>query len=64
MDRLRREELDEARRTPPEEKARQALDLMRAGIELKLASLRARHPGASEQELDALLDAWLGRDDG
>lgn len=62
MDRLRREEIEEAQRTPPEEKARQALDLMRTGIELKLASLRARNPGASEEELEALLDAWLGRE--
>jgi hypothetical protein len=63
VDRLRREDIDEARRTPPEEKARQALDLMRAGIELKLASLRTRNPQASEEEIDALLDAWLRRED-
>lgn len=64
MDRLRREEIEEARRTPPEVKARQALDLMCAGIDLKLAGLRARHPGATELEIDALLDAWLASTDG
>jgi len=64
VDRLRREEIEEARRTPPEEKARQALDLMRAGIELKRAGLRARHPEATDEEIEALLDAWLARDDG
>lgn len=64
VDRLRREEIEEARNTPPEEKARQALDLMRAGIELKLAGLRARHPEATDQEIEALLEAWLGREDG
>jgi hypothetical protein len=36
---------------------------MRAGIELKLASLRARNPAASDEEIEAMLDAWLGRDD-
>lgn len=59
MDPLRRDDIAEMRGTPPEEKAAQALDAMRTGIDLKLAALRARHPSASEAELDAMLDAWL-----
>lgn len=59
MDSLREQELAELRETPPGEKARQALDLMQTGIDLKLAGLRARHPHASAEEIDAMMDAWL-----
>ena len=47
------------RRTPPEEKARQAFELMRSGIALKRVALRIRNPDASDDEVEALLDAWL-----
>ena len=59
MDRLRREEIEEMRRTPPEEKARQAFELIRSGIALKRVALRIRNPDASDDEVEALLDAWL-----
>jgi hypothetical protein len=52
------------RTTPPAEKARQAFDLMRTGIRLKRAALRARHPDAPPEEIESLLQAWLDeRDD-
>lgn len=40
----------------------QALAMMESGIRLKRMSLREQHPGASEAELDELLDRWLARD--
>lgn len=63
MKSLREQELDELRNTPPGEKLRQALDLMQTGIDLKLASLRTRHPGASAAEIDAMMDVWLRGED-
>lgn len=59
MDPLRREALERARTTPPEEKARQAFDLAESGFRLKRASLRARHPAASEEEIEHLFREWL-----
>ena len=64
MDPLRQDDIDRARATPPAERAKQALACMRAGIALKLASLRARHPGESAAEIDARLLSWLAREDG
>jgi hypothetical protein len=59
VDSLRKDDVDEMRATPPEEKARQAFDLMRTGIRLKRAALRERHPEASDAEIEAMLQAWL-----
>ena len=36
-----------------------ALDLFEAGLDLQRQNLRRRHPAASEEEIDALLEAWL-----
>ena len=63
VDRLRQDDLQRARNTPPALKLREALEAMAAGIRLKRVSLRRRHPHASEEELDAMLHAWLERDD-
>lgn len=38
---------------------RLALDLHEAGVALMRQNLRRRHPGESEQEIDARLAAWL-----
>ena len=62
MDALRRDDIERARRTPPAEKALQALDLMFAGIELRRAGLRARRPEATATEIEAELRRWLVRD--
>lgn len=59
VDPLRAHDLDVARLTPPSEKARQALEAMRFGIELKWVSLRTRFPDATEDEIDQMLRAWL-----
>ena len=42
MDPLRRDSIERAIRTAPEEKARQALEMMEAAIWLRRAGLRAR----------------------
>lgn len=61
MDALRRDDILRARLTPPEEKLKQALDLMRIGISLQRSKLRLRHPDAEEAEIRAMLVSWLGR---
>jgi len=62
MDALRRDDLREARETPPGEKLRQALVLMQDGIALHRATLRMRHPACSDDEIRSLLDRWLARE--
>ena len=59
MTRLREHDLETMRQTPASEKARQALEMMRFGIELKRVSLRQRFPGLPEAEVDRKLRAWL-----
>jgi len=59
VDALRRDDLERARRTDPGEKLRQALELMGAGIEMQRRKLRASHPNASDDEIRALLLAWM-----
>jgi hypothetical protein len=63
VDRLREDDLERARQTPPAVKLRQALEAMAAGIRLKRVALRQRHPEASDEDLEAMLRAWLERDD-
>jgi hypothetical protein len=61
MDRLRQDDIDRARRTPPAAKLRQALEAMASGIRLKRVALRSNHPNATEEEIEAMLRAWLER---
>jgi hypothetical protein len=63
MDALRRDDVERARATSPEEKARQAFDAMRTGIRLKRAALRERDPAASPEEIEQRLQRWLERDE-
>jgi hypothetical protein len=63
VDPLRRDDIERARATPPEERARQTLEAMRTGIRLKRASLVARYPSKAPEEIDDLLQQWLDRDD-
>jgi hypothetical protein len=63
MDALRRHDIELARATPPEERARQALEAMRTGIRLKRAGLRARLPNAMDEEIEAELRRWLERNE-
>ena len=61
MDRLRQDDLDRARRTPIEERARQTLEMMATGIRLQRITLRRRFPEASDDEIERRLRAWLAR---
>ena len=59
VDALLIDDIASARRSSPEEKLRQALELMAAGFRLERTALRLRHVGASEAELEKLFEAWL-----
>jgi hypothetical protein len=63
VDVLRRDDIQRARATPAAERARQALEMMRRGIELKRVALRQKHPNATERAIDEMLRRWLARDD-
>jgi hypothetical protein len=63
VDALERDDLEVARRTLPEERARDLLAVIRTGFRLKQAALRTRYPSESEDELDARFRRWLARDD-
>ncbi|HZX97646.1 MAG TPA: hypothetical protein VFE90_24225 [Myxococcales bacterium] len=63
MDPLRRDEIERARSASPEEKARQALEMMRAGIRLKRAGLRARYPHESDEQIEERVSQWLLSDE-
>jgi hypothetical protein len=64
VDVLERDDLEVARRTSPEDRARNLLALIRTGFRLKRAALRTRYPSESEAEIDARFGRWLARDDG
>lgn len=59
MDRLRRDDIEQARRLTPEEKAVLALEMMRAAVRLERAGLRARYPNESEAEIERRVREWL-----
>jgi hypothetical protein len=61
---LERDDVETARRMSPEERAAALVRVVRAGISLKLAALRERHPAASDVEIEDHLRRWLSRDDG
>jgi len=63
VDPLSQDDIETMRASTAEEKARQAFDLMRTGIRMKRAGLRARNPDASVEEIDAMLRAWLEADE-
>jgi hypothetical protein len=62
LDPLRQDDIERARRTPLEERARQALELMDLGIRMQEAALRARFSGADAGEIERRLRLWLARD--
>jgi len=43
-----------------EERLRTALDMHDFGVAIMRQNLRRRHPAADEQEIEAMLIAWLG----
>lgn len=63
VDPLTRSDIEISRATPAAAKLVQALELMQMGIRLKLESLRARAPGASDAEIAEQLERWLSNDE-
>lgn len=63
MEVLRQDDLERARRTPPEEKAKQAFALMRFGIKLQRSKLRQEFPGEPDEQLRQRLRRWMARDE-
>jgi len=64
VDPIRKDDLETMRRTSPEEKARQAIELFDLGVRLKRAALKTRNPQATEHEIEQGVRAWLaGGDD-
>ena len=62
LDPLRKDDIARARRTPLEERAKQVLELMEAGLCMQRASLRGRFPAAPGDEIERRLRLWLARD--
>ena len=62
MNALTADDLETSRRTLPEEKLAQVLDMADAGIRLKRAALRHASPNSTEQDVDAALEGWLMAD--
>ena len=62
LDPLRQDDIARARRTPLDERAKQVLDLMEAGLHMQRATLRRRFPAAADVEIERRLRLWLARD--
>jgi hypothetical protein len=60
VDPLREHDVELARAASAEEKAEQALEAMRFGIQLKWTALRTRYPNLTDADIDKQLLAWLG----
>ena len=48
---------------PPGQRLAEALDLMDWGIRMRRQKLARDNPGRTDAEIDAMLEAWLARDD-
>lgn len=63
MDPLLQDDIETSRASSPQEKLRQAFELMETGIRLKRIALRHALPSVSEAEIDEALERWLIADD-
>jgi 1,2-phenylacetyl-CoA epoxidase catalytic subunit len=63
METLRQDDIERARLTPPEEKAKQAFALMRFGIKVQRARLRQEFPDETEEQIRQRLLRWMARDE-
>lgn len=59
MDPLRKDDIERMRRMPPDERMRAVLATVNAGVRIRLATLRAKRPQATDRELEAALREWL-----
>jgi hypothetical protein len=63
MDALQESDIEIARTTPPAEKLRQALQMVETGIRLKRTGLRVRHPSATPEQIEEMVQRWLESDE-
>ena len=59
MDPLRKDDIDRTRRMPPEDRMRAVLAAVNTGIHIRVATLRAKRPRATEREIEEALREWL-----
>jgi hypothetical protein len=62
VDALERDDIERSRRTPPEVKLAQALEMMAAGLRLQRVKLEREHPDANPEEIERMFTAWLRAD--
>lgn len=63
VDPLRKSDIERMKLTPPEERLRAVFAVVDAGVRIRLATLRAKRPDATEIEIEAALREWLLRDE-
>lgn len=63
VDPLVQSDIEIDRTLTPADKLAQAFEMNAAGIRLKQAALRLRHPKATDAEIAAMITAWLFADD-
>ncbi len=59
MDPLRKNDIERMKRMPPEERLRAVIATVNAGVRIRLATLRAKRPQATDSECEAALREWL-----
>lgn len=59
MDPLQKDDIERARRMPPDERMRAVLAAVNAGVRIRVAALRTKRPHATDREIDAALREWL-----
>ena len=63
VDPLRKSDIERMKLTPPEERLRAVFAAVDAGVRIRLATLRAKRPDATEIEIEAALRDWLLQDE-
>ena len=59
MEPLRKDDIERVRHMSPDERIRAVLAAVNAGVRIRLATLRAKRPQATDRELEAALRDWL-----
>jgi hypothetical protein len=59
MDPLRKDDIERMRQTPDAERMGAVFDAVNAGVRIRLATLRAQRPQASDEEIETALRDWL-----
>ena len=59
MDPLREHDIEQSRRMSPDKRMSAVVETVNVGIRIQLAAIRAKHPCASEEEVESKLRQWL-----